>query len=68
MTMRSTDVGDAAQALLDWLDSQDIVPDDAVRVLTTTLVAIIHELAVTTGRDAKEGGKIIANIIVGALP
>jgi hypothetical protein len=68
MTMRSKDVHDATQALLNWCDSQEIAPDDAVRVLTTALVAIIHEVAVATGRDAKQGGQIIANIIVEALP
>ena len=66
--MKGEDVGGAAEALLNWIESQDINPHDAVRVMTTALVAIIHEISVSRGRSAKEGGRIIADIIVESLP
>lgn len=64
----SEEVGDAAHALIGWLESQDLTPQDAVRVLTTALVAVIHEVAVTKGLCPRDGGKIIADIIVESLP
>ena len=67
-TITPDEVGDASNALLNWCESQGMTYDDAVRVLTTCLVAVIHELAVTGGRDAKAGGRIIADIIVESLP
>ena len=43
--MTKKDYAAASIALLDWLESQEIGPEDAPRVLTTTLVGIIRELA-----------------------
>jgi hypothetical protein len=66
--MKGEDVGAAAEALLNWIESQNINPHDAVRVLTASLVALIHEISVTKGLNAKEGGQVIADIIVESLP
>ena len=66
--MTAKDVGAASDALINWLESQDMSGDECVRVLTTTLVAVIYEIAVTTGKDAKEGGRIITGIIMESLP
>ena len=41
--MTGEDVGAASHALLGWRESQDINPQDAARVLTTCLVAVIHK-------------------------
>jgi hypothetical protein len=65
--MKGEDVGAAAEALLNWIESQDINPHDAVRVLTMALIAIIHEIAVAKGLNAKDGGRAIADIIVESL-
>ncbi len=43
--MTGADVEAASHALLAWMESQDIQPQDAARVLTTCLVAVIHEVA-----------------------
>ena len=66
--MKDTEIRDASEALIDWLESQDLDPENAVPVLTTTLIALIHEIAVNEGRNAKDGGRIIANIIMRGLP
>ena len=39
-----------------------------MRVLTVSLVALIHEISVTRGLNAKRGGRVIADIIMDALP
>lgn len=65
--MKDKDVDGAAEALLNWIESQEINPHDAVRVLTTALVAIIHAISVSRGLNAKEGGRVIADIIVESL-
>ena len=66
--MTPEDVGDASNALLNWLENQDIKPHDAARVLTTCLVAIIHQVSLDHGLNAKDGGRIITNIIMESLP
>ena len=66
--MTPEDVGDASNALLNWLEDQGIKPHDAVHVMTTALVAVIHEISVSRGLNAKAGGRIIADIIVESLP
>ena len=66
--MSGPDVEAASHALLAWMETQDINPQDAARVLTTCLVAVIHEVALTKGLNAKDGGRIIADIIVESLP
>ena len=66
--MTGEDVEAAAHALLAWCESQDMNPQDAARVLTTALVAVIHGVAVSNGRRPKDGGRIIADMIVEALP
>ena len=65
--MQKKDYTDAAIALADWLASQDIAPEDGVRVLTMTVVGLIGTLAAKKGVDPKDGGKIIADIIVRSL-
>ena len=47
--MTGEDVRAAACALLAWCESQDMNPQDAARVLTTALVAVIHEVATSNG-------------------
>ena len=66
--MTDGDVKSAACALIDWLESQRILQHDAVRVLTITTIAIIKQIAATNGLDAKEGGRIVADIIVKSFP
>ena len=66
--MKGKDIVAASSALVDWLESQEIDPDDAVLVMTTTLVGVIYQLAKKHGGDAKVGGKIIADIIMESLP
>ena len=61
------DFADAANALLSWIETQDISPSDAARVLTTALVGLILGIARSRGSDAREGGQIIAEIIVKSL-
>jgi hypothetical protein len=65
--MKGKDFVRASKALMSWLESQDIHPSDAPRVLTITLVAMIRTIAKIKGLDAKEGGRIIATIIKGEL-
>ena len=65
--MTEQDYADAASALLDWLQSQEISADDAPRVLVMTLVGLIDALAKQNGGNAREGGKIIANVIMESL-
>jgi hypothetical protein len=65
--MKDKDFIAASSALVDWLISQEIHPEDAPRVLTTTLIGLIHELAEKGGRDPKVGAQIIATIITGSL-
>lgn len=67
-TMSSYAVETASNALLNYLEDEGIEIHDAARVLTTCLVAVIHENAVTYGLKAKDGGRIITNIIMEALP
>lgn len=66
--MKDEDIKAASCALIDWLESQAIIRHDAVRVLTTTVIAIVKEIAVTSGLNAKDGGRIIADIIMESLP
>ena len=66
--MTGEDVEAASHALFAWMQSQDINSHDAARVLTTCLVAIIHQVAVSIGRRPKDGGRIITDIIMEALP
>lgn len=66
--MKGNDVEAASKALINWLDNQSINPHDAVRVLTTCLVAVIHEISIDQGLSAKEGGRIVSNIIMESLP
>ena len=65
--MKEEDIKAAGLALIDWLESQEIIRHDAVSVLTTTVIALIKEIAVDQGLNAKDGGKIIANIIKESL-
>ena len=65
--MTEKDFKHAALALIDWIESQEIAQHNAVRVLTTTVIAIIKEIAVSQGLEARDGGKIIAEIIVESL-
>ena len=65
--MKNEDVKAASLALIDWLESQEITRHNAVEVLTTTVIALIKEIAVDQGLNAKDGGKIIANIIKESL-
>jgi hypothetical protein len=68
MSMTGKDVDAASHALLNWIESQDINSRDAVRVLTLSLVAMIHAISVEGGLNAKAGGRIIGQIIVESLP
>ena len=66
--MNGADVEAASHALLAWCESQEINVHDAARVLTTCLVAVIHEVALTKRLNPKDGGRIITDIIMEALP
>jgi hypothetical protein len=66
-TMTARDYANASKALVDWLASQDIDPEDAPRVLTMTLISYVNVLAKAGGRDPKIGGKIITDIIMRSL-
>ena len=65
--MLNKEITDASAALCAWFESQDIDPKSAVPVLTETLIKIIAYLADARGLDPKDGGEIIAGIIVEAL-
>ena len=65
--MKGKDFVDASKALIAWLESQDIHPSDAPRVLAITLIAMIRVIARREGLDPKEGGRVIASIIKGEL-
>ena len=66
--MTAKDIDAACQALADWFDSQDIGPENAARVMTVLLTATIHEVALERGLNPKDGGRIITDIIMAALP
>ena len=65
--MKGKDFVHASKALIAWLQSQDIHPSDAPRVLTMTLVVMIQVIARKEGLDPKEGGRIVASIIAEEL-
>ena len=65
--MTDDEIRAASLALIDWLESQEIIRHDAVRVLATTMIAIIKEIAVSHGLDPREGGRIICDTIVKSL-
>ena len=65
--MLNKEITDASDALCIWLDSQDIDPENAVPILTETLIGIVAAIADARGLDPKDAGEIIAGIIVEAL-
>jgi hypothetical protein len=61
--MTDDDFSAASMALVNWLCSQNIHPEDAVRVLTTTLIGTLRMVAEHRGLAAKEGAQIVISII-----
>ena len=47
--------------MIDWMESQDISPTQAVKILSMTLVALIAEISELKGWDRNKGGKLIAS-------
>jgi hypothetical protein len=66
--MTAKDVDAAATALANWFDSQEIYPEDAVRVLTVLLVLSIHQIALERNISPNQGGRVITDIILASLP
>lgn len=64
--MTNKDRRDAAVALLDWFNSQDIGFDDMGSVMTLVLAAIIHAVA-NDAADKKVGVEVLKADILTAL-
>jgi hypothetical protein len=54
------DKGNAAIALMNWMNSQDITIHDSVPVLALTVASVIREIALT---DDKPVNEVLANVI-----
>lgn len=67
MTITEEEHHAAVTALIDWFESQEINPADAVPVLAETMIHAILTIAEIDNKDPEEGGRIIAKAILKGL-
>lgn len=65
--MNEKDAKDAANAMLGWLESQELEPVDAVPVVLLVLAGLIHEVAKHSDLDRMEGGRAAGEALLAAL-
>jgi hypothetical protein len=61
--MNNKDLSAASLALLDWIETQEISPDEAVPVLVLTISALIKGIASRNDTNPAEGAQIAGEMI-----
>jgi len=61
--MNKKDISAASLALLDWIESQEISPGEAVPVLVLTISALIRGIADRNQSSPSDGARIAGDMI-----
>lgn len=61
------DCAGAGNALIGWLESQNLPPEDGIPVLLLALAGLIHQLAEERGLDSAAGARAAGRALIKAL-